>query len=376
MRHFLTLTILIFILSTCIDKKSSQEIGQNNVTFNASLKKSQKDTLIIKWRGGTLDASCVDGKIHPITKFSFGYFSDNKGICNLLKDGLSISTHRGYGPGRTHSLEISIFRGKFDIKLYENNCTYIHKYKMFKQSLELNKSIFKIGDTLTGKLFYQAIDWDSIKNVVDTTTISGIFQLKIRNKDFNEDSLIVEDNYKKLLVTLSNPKPDSITSLVIWKCGLTDLPVELAKFKNLEILKFGENDFKNADLSILNKFNKLRFLTIRDCKLVEVPPSIFNLKNLEGLDLFNNNITSLPKELFKLNRIKELQLGGNLLKVIPEEILNLRELQMLEISGSGYRNDIEKLPADFFKKLSKLTEFYPPDGMNKSVYREYKSQEN
>ena len=375
MRHYITITFLLFILTSCTDKKLKEAVMDNSIIINTDLKQSSSDTLDINWAGGTLDVDWGDGKIHPNKKYPFNFFSDNAGICNLSNDTIFIRTHQGYGP--SNSLYITITNGKFDVVLFEHNCTYSHKYKVLEQNLELNKSTFKIGDTLTGKLFYQAIYvWDTVKNVVDTTTISGIFNLKIRGKHFDRDSLDAENNYKELLLTLLNTKPDTVTQLRIWKCGLTSLPTGLNKFTKLETLELDDNNLKAADLSMLCEFKKLKYLEIDNCNLTEVPTSIFCLKNIEKLSLFNNDISVLPTELFQLTKIEELQLGGNLLTTLPDEILKLKKLRMLEISGGMNRNNIAKLPPNFFKTLIYLTEFYSPDFMKEEEYKDYKPKEN
>lgn len=350
-------------MTSCTDKKSNQETIDNNVAVNLDLRKISTDTLDINWKGRNRE------------KYPWSFFADNEGICRLSNDTLFISTHQGFGP--SNSLDITIVNGKWEAVLFEHNCTYGHKYKVIKQSLELNKSTFKIGDTLTGKLFYQAVYvWDTVKNVIDTTTILGKFNLKIRDKYFNRDSLDAENHYKELLVKLLNTRPDTVTQLQLWKCGLTSLPTELRKFKNLETLELNDNDFKAADLSMLCEFKKLKYLAIDNCNLTEVPASIFCLKDLEKLSLFNNDISALPTELFQLTKIEELQLGGNLLTTLPNEILKLKKLKMLEISGGMKRNNIAKLPPNFFKTLNNLTEFYSPDFMKEDEYKDYKPKEN
>lgn len=363
MRHCITLTFLLFLLTSCTDRKASKNTIDNNVAVNLDLRKLLTDTLDINWKGRHRE------------KYPWSFFADNAGICRLSNDTIFISTHQGFGP--SNSLDITIVNGKFEIKLFEHNCTYGHKYKPLKQSLELNKSTFQIGDTLSGKLYYQAIYvWDTVKNVVDTTTISGKFNLKIRDKYFDRDSLDAENNYKELLLTLLNSRPDTLTQLQLWKCGLTSLPSELRKFKNLETLELNENDFKTADLSMLCVFKKLKYLAIDKCNLTEVPASIFCLKDLEKLSLYNNDIITLPTELFQLTKIEELQLGGNLLTILPNEILKLKKLKMLEISGSMKRNNIVKLPPNFFKTLNHLTKFYAPDFMKEDEYKDYNPKEN
>ena len=363
MSHYITIFFLLLLLTFCTDKKSNEKAIDCNVTVNLDLRKISTDTLDIDWKGINRE------------KYSWSFFADNEGICRLSSDTLFISTHQGFGPSNT--LDITIANGKWEAVLIEHDCTYGHKYKVIKQSLELNKSTFMIGDTITGKLFYQAVYvWDTIKNIVDTTTISGKFKLKIRDKYFDWNSLQAANKYKELLEILLKAKADTVTHVQFRQCGLTSLPIELRKFKNLESLVLNENDFKNADLSMLCEFKKLKILQIDNCNLSKVPESIFCLKNLEELSLFGNEISSLPKEMFFLTKIIDLQLGDNLLTILPNEILNLKKLKRLVITGKMERNNIEKLPTNFFNVLQSLTEFYPPDFLKADEYKDYKPKFN
>ncbi len=311
-----------------------------------------------------------DGKVHPNKKYSFNYFDDNAGMCRLSGDTLFISTRQGYGP--SNSLNISIFERKYLVKLMELNCTYFHDYTTIKQSLKINKSSFHVGDTLTGELFYQATYvWDSIMNVVDTTTVSGKFKLKIRSENFNRDSLWVENNRKKMFITLSNTKAETVKRLNLSNCGLASLPNDLTRFINLESLELEGNNLNRSDLHQLCQLTKLKSLTLDNCNLNKIPSGVFCLKSLEKINLFNNNLKYLPAELFTLTEMQELQLGGNLLISLPNGILKMKKLRMLEISGSDDRNKIVKLPTNFFKTLKNIDEFYSPDIMPKSAYKEF-----
>ncbi|CAM4042454.1 MULTISPECIES: leucine-rich repeat domain-containing protein [Flavobacterium] len=358
-KNIIPITFLLFSIFSCINKKSNQEILSNNITVNLDLKKSITDTLEINWTRKSRK------------KYSFNYFSDNVGICNLSNDTIFIQTHQGLGPSNT--LFILISNGKFEIKLFEHDCTYRNKYNVIKQRLVLNKSNYKIDDTLTGKLFYQGIFvLDSTKNIVDTTTISGKFKLKIRNKDFDFDSLEKE----RRLSILNSPQPEKIKELNLsnWKINL--LPKEIKKFRNLEILDLSENDLKNVDLNILCEFNKLKTIRLNNCNLSKIPNSIFCLKNIEVIEIDHNNVKKLPLKLFKLSNIRELRMADNLLTSLPKEFLNLKKLKILDISSFNETVYIKILPPDFFKTLTNLTLFYPPQNMDENKYPEIKNLEN
>jgi Leucine-rich repeat (LRR) protein len=358
-KNIILIAFLLFYLISCKNKKSNQEILSNKIKVNLDLKKSLTDTLEINWTR----------KLRK--KYSFNYFSENDGICNLSNDSIFIRTDQGAGPSNT--LFILISNGKFEIKLFENNCTYRRKYNVIKQSLELNKSNYKIDDTLTGKLFYQGIFvLDSIKNIVDTTTISGKFKLKIRNKDFDFDSLEKE----RRLSILNSPQPEKIKELNLSNWKINSLPKEIKKFRNLELLDLSENDLKNVDLNILSEFSKLKTIRLNNCNLSKIPNSICCLKNIEVIEIDHNNIKKLPLKLFKLTNIKELRMADNLLTSLPKEFLNLKKLKILDISSFNETVYIKNLPPDFFKTLTNLTLFYPPQNMDENKYPEIKNLEN
>ena len=375
MKRGVLLVILTVLFVSCDRRVVTYENFSNDIVVDESLIKLMTDTLDINWTGGSLDVDWGDGKAHPNEKYSFNYFDDNAGMCRLSGDTLFISTGQGYGP--SNSLNISIFERKYSVKLMEHNCTYSHDYTTIQQSLKINRPSFNVGDTLTGELFYQATYiWDSVRNVVDTTTISGKFKLRIRSKIFNWDSLRVENNRKEMFATLSNTKADTVKRLNLSKCGLTSLPNELTNFINLESLDLEGNNFDKADLNTLCQLTKLRSLTLDNCNLNTIPTGIFCLKSLEEINLFNNNLKYLPAELFTLTEMKELQLGNNLLTSLPNDILKMKKLRMLEISGSEDKNKIKKLPPSFFKTLKNIDEFYSPDIMPESEYREFDERTN
>lgn len=342
--------IFFVILFGCNKKEASKSFDNSKVVIEASLVKAKTDTLSINWRG-----------TRSREEYPFNYFNDTMGICNLFGDTIIISTSQGYGP--SNSLKITISNQKFLIDLSEHNCTYSHKYKIIRQELTLNKSRYKIGDTLIGKLYCEGLYvGDSLRNIVDTTTISGKFKLEIRGKGFNWDSLNQEKNYEEYLKALTCLRPDTVTRLNFSYSGLYSLTEDLRKFKNLEILELENNNFSNADLSVLKEFEKLKVIELNHCQLKKIPSSILELRNLERIGLFNNDIEILPVEISNLRKLRELQLGGNSLNSLPNEIIKLEKLEMVDISGS---NDIKKLPPNFFNSLKNLRRFYGSESLEK-----------
>jgi Leucine-rich repeat (LRR) protein len=71
-----------------------------------------------------------------------------------------------------------------------------------------------------------------------------------------------------------------------------------------------------------------------------IPPEIFELENLEELDLSKNKIKKIPPEIKHLKKLKILNLSKNQLEELPAELGELEQLEKLDVS----RNNIYKLP--------------------------------
>ena len=67
-------------------------------------------------------------------------------------------------------------------------------------------------------------------------------------------------------------------------------------------------------------------------KLTEIPTEIFELQQLESLNLSWNRITEIPEQIAQLHNLKSLNLMGNRLTEIPELIANLPNLIFLGFS--------------------------------------------
>jgi Leucine-rich repeat (LRR) protein len=66
--------------------------------------------------------------------------------------------------------------------------------------------------------------------------------------------------------------------------------------------------------------------------LKEVPVSIIKFKNLEFLDLRENQLTEIPKNICKLKNLTELRLNDNKIKELPKSIGRLTKLETLNLS--------------------------------------------
>ena len=75
-------------------------------------------------------------------------------------------------------------------------------------------------------------------------------------------------------------------------------------------------------------------------QLTEFPPEIFNLENLEILNLRDNDIKFIPESIAKLANLRQLYLQNTQLTSLPESLENLTELTVLYIED----NQLTSLP--------------------------------
>lgn len=71
-------------------------------------------------------------------------------------------------------------------------------------------------------------------------------------------------------------------------------------------------------------------------KLKEIPPQVFDLTHLEGLNLRDNDIEEIPLEILRLRNLKSLNLIDNKLKAIPDRLSELPSLKSLSLT---YRSE-------------------------------------
>ena len=98
------------------------------------------------------------------------------------------------------------------------------------------------------------------------------------------------------------------------------------------------------DTEIINVDEKYLYL---------IPAHVFELTNLQILNLFYNKIEKIPKEIQQLKKLERLNLFCNKIKVIPKEIKYLLQLQRLDL----FDNKIKEIPIEI-KYLSQLKQLY------------------
>ncbi|XP_046906002.1 volume-regulated anion channel subunit LRRC8B-like [Hypomesus transpacificus] len=158
--------------------------------------------------------------------------------------------------------------------------------------------------------------------------------------------LFIDNEGTQLAVLQSLKMMTQLTSLELLNCDLQRIPSPIFSLKNLQELDLRENNLKTIEEII--SFQHLPWLNTLKMKfnsITYIPVYIGVLQSLEYLQLSHNHINCIPSQLFLCSRLCHLDLSYNNLSVIPNEIQDLKRLQVLNLSN----NNIETLPDEMFK---------------------------
>lgn len=152
----------------------------------------------------------------------------------------------------------------------------------------------------------------------------------------------------------------NLSSLEIFR-GLAgrdqSLPKDFGRLAALEKLSLGGIKLKTLPDSI-GKLTKLKTLELNFLNSLEkLPDAIGDCKSLESLTIYDApKLKTLPKTIGRLTKLKKLKLPK--LKSIPDELFDLPNLESLEIDPASLAGSGEKIAR--LKKLKKLNGAKPP----------------
>ncbi|MCX6744965.1 MAG: leucine-rich repeat domain-containing protein [Candidatus Parcubacteria bacterium] len=93
--------------------------------------------------------------------------------------------------------------------------------------------------------------------------------------------------------------------------NLTKVPDYVFNLTNLEELNLSNNKLSGAIQSQIGQLKKLKVLNASNNLMTGVPAEVGQLTNLQVLDLSNNQLTGLPNELGNLKKLKTFNISGN-----------------------------------------------------------------
>ena len=111
------------------------------------------------------------------------------------------------------------------------------------------------------------------------------------------------------------------------------------QFKLLDLAYYGLggnfSDIRKWDDERMDSRQRTEALhRLRETNLTQIPAEIFELKQLQGLELGNNFLTVVPDEIVHLQNLNRLDLRGNQLTTLPDVIAQLQNLTWLDLSGN------------------------------------------
>lgn len=155
--------------------------------------------------------------------------------------------------------------------------------------------------------------------------------------DLSYNSLGDPDSLPKELFHLPN-----IKDLYLIDCQLNELPPEIGELKNLEGLRIGKNNLTSLPDKLFNLVN-LRKLSAERNKISELSPKIGQLSALVFLLIMENRLTTLPDEIKNLKNCKHVNLFDNKLTCLPRSIIDMPVLESLIVDGN---NNLRSPPLD------------------------------
>ncbi|MDD5341110.1 MAG: leucine-rich repeat domain-containing protein [Patescibacteria group bacterium] len=103
----------------------------------------------------------------------------------------------------------------------------------------------------------------------------------------------------------------SNTVLDLSNQGFTKVPDYVFNMTNLQELNISNNQITGAIQSQIGQLKKLKILNASNNLMTGVPAEVGQLTNLQILDLSNNQLTGLPNELGNLKNLKTFNISGN-----------------------------------------------------------------
>lgn len=162
------------------------------------------------------------------------------------------------------------------------------------------------------------------------------------------------DNFDYIISKLSETKKINM-QIIINFLALENIPESIFNLKNIFELDLYDNNLKNIHPDIV-KITNLNFLNISHNKLEDFPINICECKNLKFLDLSNCNLTTIPPSISKLDKLQVLWINDNNFKDFPINICECKNLKYLNISNCN----LTTIP-DCISKLKKLKVLYLND---------------
>ncbi|MBS0629013.1 MAG: leucine-rich repeat domain-containing protein [Verrucomicrobia bacterium] len=124
-----------------------------------------------------------------------------------------------------------------------------------------------------------------------------------------------------------------ITELDLEYIELISIPNQIWQLTNLQKLNLGENQLTSIPKEI-GQLTNLQQLFLDKNQLTSIPNEIGHLTNLHNLNLNHNHLISIPNEIGHLTNLQLLELQHNQLRSVPSQIGMLDNLRGLDLENN------------------------------------------
>lgn len=214
-------------------------------------------------------------------------------------------------------------------------------YKITQSTLDSLSTLTNVKEiTLLDSGFDVNLDFSVLKNAKKLTTLILHYyeQSKLPLEGFS-DSICKIKQLKRLDID----------------CEITSIPSCISNLKKLEHLDLYYNEISEIPDEI-GDLSRLKYLNLKSNNISKFNSFICNLSKLENLNIGSNSMEEIPSCIQNLSKLKNLDISSNGIKTLPRSFYNLKKLENLDI---GF-NEISKLSSSIknFKNLKSIEAYY------------------
>jgi internalin A len=173
-----------------------------------------------------------------------------------------------------------------------------------------------------------------------------------RNSNQQVTAMAQDEAYRRAEKKIEEALQSGAKELHLSGMSLTELPESLFQLTELESLNLCRNRLFQLP-EWLGQFANLQKLNLFFNELRALPESFGQLIRLRTLCLSDNRLTAVPESLFKLTQLNFLLLSDNKLVDLPESLSHLTQLQVLDLAA----NRLSHLP-ESLGELTQLQSLY------------------
>lgn len=290
----------------------------------------------------------------PNRKDLNGVIIDYKCTARAYQDSFLLEFDHWVGWGNM-TFKFNVFNNSIQCNAIRHGCLGASSYEAIVCETTINKKNIQPRERINIHFDAKFAHWKEDSSSIDSSSIislkGSLWNLIVWEKNVTNEQRGNEylKNRRREFFEFAETKPEQIKELNL--CGVfpDSIPKEITRFKNLKILNVRDHKLRPKDLERIATLKNLEDLDLSNNNLKKFPLPILKLLQLESLALGHNQISELPKGIAQLKRLRNLSLEGNTFSKFPKILKSLKELSYLYLSEN-------KIPKDEMEaELKKMT---------------------